>query len=160
MALIVEDGSIVANANSYVTLDEIKDYADLRGFSYCSDGDLTNSAILATDYLQSKCFIGELVDPVVQPLLWPRSDVWLYGVELPSDSIPNDIKNAQIELTLANSESLLLTNGTESGDNVKKEKAEQLETEYYEGGKSSTFTSQRVNLYLQKFLKPLSLLRK
>lgn len=159
MPLIIEDGSIVPNANSYVTLQEIKDYADARGFAYPDDTKLEQNTILSTDYLQSKCYQGYQVSPSTQSLLWPREDVYIYGELQASDSIPSQLKNAQIELALAASNETLLTDGSQSGDNVKREKTDMIETEYYEGGKSSVFTSQRVNSYLQLLLKPLSLLR-
>lgn len=158
MTLIIEDGSIVPNANSYVTVAEIKSYADLRGITYPVDAQIEQNAILATDYLQSKCYLGELVEET-QPLLWPRQDVWVNGLELSSTAIPDDIKNAQIELALAQYQQNILNDGSESGTDIKREKTGEIETEYYEGGKSSVFNSQRVNLYLQKYLAPIGLLR-
>lgn len=158
--LVIEDGSIVAGADSYVTVEEIKAYADKRGLTYpADDAQIEILAITATDYLQSKCYIGELVSPNVQPLLWPRSDVWVNGLELLSTVIPDDIKNAQIELALAQYQQNILNDGSESGTDIKREKTDIIETEYYEGGKSSVFNSQRVNLYLQKYLQPIGLLR-
>jgi hypothetical protein len=158
VALIIEDGSIVPNANSYVTVAEIKAYADLRGMTYPADAQIEQNAILATDYLQSKCYLGELVEET-QPLLWPRQDVWVNGYELSSTSIPNDLKNAQIELALAAYTQSLLNDGSDTGENIKSEKTDMIETQYYEGGKSSVFNSQRVNSYLQKYLEPVGLLR-
>jgi hypothetical protein len=158
--LVIEDGSIVAGADSYVTVAEIKAYADKRGLTYPADDAQTEIlATMATDYLQNKCYIGELVSPNVQPLLWPRSDVWVNGLELSSTAIPDDIKNAQIELALAQYQQNILNDGSESGTDIKREKTGEIETEYYEGGKSSVFNSQRVNLYLQKYLAPIGLLR-
>ena len=150
--LIVEDGSIVTGANTYVTLAEVKTYADARGLTYPDDTQLEKNIILSTDYLQSLCYQGMQVEPTVQPLKWPREDVWIYGVELPSDSIPNDLKNAQIEAALAQGSQSLLNDGSDTGENIKKEKTDMIETEYFDGGKSSVFKSERVNSYLQKFL--------
>lgn len=158
--LIIEDGSIVAGANSYVTVQEIKDYADLRGFELpCTDPSVETLAILAMDYLQSKCYQGQQVEVNVQPLLWPRQHVYINGEEFPNNAIPSQLKNAQIELAIAQSSISVLQDGTDTGDNVKREKNDIVETEYYEGGKNYTFNSQRVNSYLNMLLKPIGLVR-
>lgn len=101
-ALIIEDGSVVAGANSYVTAQEIVDYAKLRGVTVANDSDQADIlAIKAMDYLNIQCFTGEQVEPGVQPLPWPRKCV------VPGDtadgyvySIPPNLKIAQTQLAL------------------------------------------------------------
>ena len=157
MALIIENGSIVTGANSYVTIAEIKAYADLRGISYPDDEAIEVNAILATDYLQSKCYAGVQVEPNVQPLEFPRDDLYIKNVLVPSDSIPEQLKNAQIEAALAQtSQDLLQSGGTDAS--VSSESLGSIKFNY-DGGSSSSFNSQRVNLYLNELLKPLSLNR-
>ena len=157
--IIVEDGTIVAGANSYVTAQEVQDYADLRGIDYPCETELNQNIIKATDYLQSRCYRGEQVDPGVQPLLWPRQYVYIYNQEITSDSIPQQLKNAQIELALAQGETDVMNNGVDRGDNVKRKKTDVLEVEYYEGGNNYLFSSQRVNSYLRLLEKPLGVIR-
>jgi hypothetical protein len=157
--IIVEDGTIVAGANSYVTAQEVQDYADLRGIDYPCETELNQNIIKATDYLQSRCYRGEQVDPGVQPLLWPRQYVYIYNQEITSDSIPQQLKNAQIELALAQGQTDVMNNGVDRGDNVKRKKTDVLEVEYYEGGNSYLFQSQRVNSYLRLLEKPLGVVR-
>jgi hypothetical protein len=159
MTIIVEDGSIVAGANSYVTTQEVQDYADLRGIDYPCETELNQNIIKATDYLQSRCYQGEQVDPGAQSLLWPRQYVYIYNQEIASDSIPQQLKNAQIELALAQGETDVMNNGVDRGDNVKREKFDFRETEYYEGGSNYLFESQRVNSYLRLLEKPLGVVR-
>ncbi len=157
MALIIEDGSIVTGANSYVTIAEIKAYADLRGIAYPDDAAIEVNAILATDYLQSKCYAGVQVEPNAQPLEFPRDDLYIKNVLVPNDSIPEQLKNAQIEAALAQtSQDLLQSGGTDT--NVSSESLGSIKFNY-DGGSSSSFNSQRVNLYLNELLKPLSLNR-
>lgn len=122
MAIVVEDGSIVTGANSYVTRQEVQDYADLRRIEYPCNSELDANIILATDYLQSKCYLGEQVEPNTQPLLWPRKYVTINGEEFPDDSIPQQLKNAQIELALAQGQTDVMNDGVDRGDNVKREK--------------------------------------
>ena len=157
--IIVEDGTIVAGANSYVTAQEVQDYADLRGIDYPCETELNQNIIKATDYLQSRCYRGEQVDPGVQPLLWPRQYAYVYNQEIASDSIPQQLKDAQIELALAQGETDVMNNGVDRGDNVKRKKTDVLEVEYYEGGNNYLFSSQRVNSYLRLLEKPLGVVR-
>ncbi|MAE86332.1 MAG: hypothetical protein CMB80_26595 [Flammeovirgaceae bacterium] len=159
MTIIVENGSIVAGANSYVTRQEVQDYADLRGIDYPCGTELDQNIILANDYLQSRCYQGEQVDPSTQPLLWPRKYVYIYNQEVASDSIPQQLKNAQIELALAQTNTDVMNNGVDRGDNVKRKKTDVLEVEYYEGGNNYLFSSQRVNSYLQLLVKQLGVVR-
>lgn len=159
MTIIVENGSIVAGANSYVTRQEVQDYADLRGIDYPCDTELDQNIILANDYLQSRCYQGEQVDPSTQPLLWPRKYVYIYNQEIASDSIPQQLKNAQIELALAQTNTDVMNDGVDRGDNVKRERFDFRETEYYEGGSNYLFESQRVNSYLRLLEKSLSVVR-
>ena len=159
MTIIVENGSIVAGANSYVTRQEVQDYADLRGIDYPCGTELDQNIILANDYLQSRCYQGEQVDPSTQPLLWPRKYVYIYNQEVASDSIPQQLKNAQIELALAQTNTDVMNNGVDRGDNVKRKKTDVLEVEYYEGSNNYLFSSQRVNSYLQLLVKQLGVVR-
>jgi len=160
MALIIEDGSIVAGANSYATVAEIQNYADLRNMSLpCSTGEIEVIAILAMDYLEAQCYQGELVEPNVQPLQWPRQYVYINGEEFPNNAIPSQLKNAQIELAIAQQSISILSDGTNPADNVKREKTDMIETEYYDGGKNSVFSSQRVKSYLRYLVAPTRLVR-
>jgi hypothetical protein len=157
--IIVEDGTIVAGANSYVTTQEVQDYADLRGIDYPCETELNQNIIKATDYLQSRCYQGEQVEPGVQPLLWPRQYVYIYNQEIASDTIPEQLKSAQIELALAQAQTDVMNDGVDRGDNVKRKKTDVLEVEYYEGGNNYLFSSQRVNSYLRLLEKPLGVVR-
>ena len=153
MALIIEDGSIVANADSYVTVAEIRAYADKRGFDVpVADATVEQLAILANDYLQSLNYIGDLVEKT-QPLKWPRKNI----IDVANDTIPSDIKNAQIELAIAASDSELLTR--EQSAAVIKETIGNIATDYAGNGVTSVFSSQRVSRYLGKYLVSAAVLR-
>ena len=158
MTLIIEDGSLVENANTFISLDDVKTYADLRGIEYPADNELSQNIILAGDYLNSLCWKGDLVI-ASQSMSWPRSDVYAFNEMLPTDEIPSNIKNAQIEAALAKSNTDLLSDGSDTNQSVKKEKADILETEYFEGGKQSVFQSQKVNRYTTPLLQSISTVR-
>ena len=57
--LIIEDGSIVEKANSYITIDEYKDWLLMMGYSVDESKDYTPDIIYACKYLNSLDFIGE-----------------------------------------------------------------------------------------------------
>lgn len=101
--IIVEDGSIVANANSYVTAAELETYADERGVTGLSADSDTRAHLLfkAMDYIETRVFQGQQVDFGVQELVWPRDEVYIEGNLLSKTAIPLMLKRAQCELALA-----------------------------------------------------------
>ena len=123
--IIVEDGSIVANANSYVSEAEFATYASDRGIVI--NGIKSILLIQAMDAIELENFIGTKYTKD-QPLMWPRSGVVLYGYSLGVDQIPDLLKEAQMELALA----------IDAGNNplatqdrtVKREKVGPIDTEY------------------------------
>lgn len=138
MALVVEDGSIVANANSYNSVAEIRDYATARGSSLPAlDADIEKLAIQATDYLESlyKNYQGYRTSPATQTLQWPRTGVVLYDdLEIGANEIPILLKRAHAQATIEAYSQDLLPNNTQG---VKKEKVDVLEVEYQDGSSDS-----------------------
>ena len=100
MALIIEDGSIVPNANSFVTVAEARLYAGERGVSMpAGDTEVEQALVKAGDYLLSyeQKLKGDRAG-ASQTMVYPRSDVMLFGTLFPNDGIPQQLKNAQIVL--------------------------------------------------------------
>jgi hypothetical protein len=96
MALVVEDGTLVSGADSYVTLAEFKAWADKRGVTYGTDSVVTQQIYRAMDYIESLNFIGEKSDEN-QALQWPRDQVVIDGYYIDSDEMPNELKVAVYE---------------------------------------------------------------
>jgi hypothetical protein len=99
MALVVEDGTLVANANSFVTRAEIIAYAAARGVTLEDDASTDVLGIKAMDYLWTLCLKGTLVEDATTP--YPRTG--LVTGDTAEDyvhSIPNSIKQAQLQLAL------------------------------------------------------------
>lgn len=150
--LIIEDGSIVDNANSLTTDEEFKTYANLR----CMTVPATEPArdalqILAMDYLfsvESKlqgCRVS-----VDQELPYPRTGVCANNFNIASDAIPKMLKNALMELALqAQTSDILLSSQVQ---NVSKEKLGDLEVEYFSGGAWSQVRTDRADAYLNPLL--------
>lgn len=138
MSLTIEDGSGVADANSFVTVAEATAYAEARGLSLpATDAEKEQLLIKAADYLLSveDRFKGERV-AADQALSWPRKDVYLYGSlePLPDNQIPKALKNAQCQLAVD-----LVNNDlqpTDQGKEVQTETVGPLSTTYFRSGTS------------------------
>ena len=125
MALIVETGEIVENANSYVDLAYARAYATARGLAL-SDADDTLEAqlITAMDYLEA--LRSQYQGTKLGSLQWPRYGVFIDGVELASDTIPKELKDAQCRLAFEVSSGVDIM-PTTSGKYAKREKVGDLE---------------------------------
>lgn len=101
MALIIEDGTIVANANSYVTAANLDTYLSDRGLSITASttADKEELLIRAMDYLELQRFLGVKFTRD-QALQWPRVSVVIDGYLVDSDTIPELLKEAQMETTI------------------------------------------------------------
>src|SRR3546814_1420651 len=101
MALVIEDGTIVAGANSYIDVPAAKVYASARGVDLGTDDAVTEQRLLsAMDYLESLSYKGLRTDPDVQSLAWPRTGVTFDGRTFGPNTIPPQLKNAQAQLVI------------------------------------------------------------
>jgi len=152
VSLIIEDGSQVANANSFVTDADYTVYATARGLTVgATVGDREQELIKAVDYLQSvENSLQGYRSSSTQELIYPRQGVTLYGYVLASDVIPKELKNAQMEAAIYANSGVLLANT--SNNNIKSEKLDTLEVEYFKGGSSTNTQLTRVNAQLRPLL--------
>lgn len=137
MALIIENGSGVADANSYVTAAEAVAWVEARGKAFIGDETAVEQLLLtAMDLVESfrAQFSGNKTDPE-QSLQWPRTGATLDGVSLADDFIPKELKYAQIQLAYDAQTVDLQPTGT--GQETLKEKVDVLEVEYAERGTGS-----------------------
>ena len=155
MALVIEDGTIVAGANSFVTRAEIIAYAVARGTVLPNEDSTDVLAIQAMDYFRTLCFRGDLVDPA-QTTPFPRSgledgdtaDDWVY-------SIPQQIKVAQMQLALNAGRGLQLLDAQGTGQRLKRRKTGPMEREYFapgEGDQADRIRDPLVDAMLQDFI--------
>lgn len=104
--MIVEDGSIVAGADSYISVNDATQYhaARLHRASWATADATTQeqALITATQFVDAYIrFYGSRVSQD-QPLEWPRKDVYdRDGRLLPSDEIPQRLKDAVCEQAFA-----------------------------------------------------------
>ncbi len=139
MALTIETGAGVPNADSYVTVQAARDYASSRGLPFPTpDADAEVLLRRACDYLDTleEQYKGARTTGT-QPLAWPRLAVIVFGEEVADDSIPDQLKRAQCQLACDAKTTSLMPNGT--GREVLRTKVDVIETEYAKSG-SGTVT--------------------
>lgn len=152
MATIVqEDGTGLANANSYATEAELSTYATDRGVTI--SGTAAVLLIQAMDYIEQMDFIGSKYSST-QALVWPRVDVVIDGYSVEYSTIPQLLKDAQMEVCVA------IDGGNNPLSNVSREtireKVGELEVEYKASALFQTYL-RAVQFKLKKLLKSTSL---
>lgn len=134
MSIVVEDGTGLSNAESYISVAEANTYHTNRGNSSWTGTDAVKEAALrkATQYLDVTYVWNGDIKSTTQSLNWPRDNVVdNQGRDL-EDSVPQKIKDATAELAVASLSADLLT-VTSNSDYVKREKVGELEIEYKDG---------------------------
>ncbi len=151
--LIIEDGTGVSGANTYVTDVEYAAYAAARGLTIGSDAPAREIELIQSmDFLFSreKDLQGQR-SVNAQENIYPRKNVFIRDIKLDKDAIPIELKNAQMEGGVASNSQKLLINATVQ--NVSKERLGQLEVEYFSGGSFENIRLDRVINYLKPLLK-------
>jgi hypothetical protein len=151
--LIIEDGSIVANANSFTTDAEFLEYANLRGFDVpATEPERDALQIQAMDYIFGKeqKMKGVRVS-ATQELMYPRKGVTANNFAIASSVIPKELKSAQLELAAqAHASELLVTGKTQ---NVSSFSVDGVVSEsYFNGGSFERVRTDRADVYLDPLL--------
>jgi len=134
MSLIVENGSIVPNADSYVAVADYEAWADARGIEY-DDAAVESQILRAMDYIETLRFIGQK-STKNQSLQWPRVGVVVDGYELDYNEIPQQLKRAVYESIKAESEGLSQLANVER--RTLREKVGEIEVQYADNSNSQT----------------------
>lgn len=98
MAIIVENGSIVPGANSYVTEAELAQYATDRGVTLV--GTASQLLYKSMDYIEAQSYIG-YKSTQEQPLQWPRDSAYIDGYLFSSAEIPKELKEGQMMVAIS-----------------------------------------------------------
>lgn len=138
MSLVIEDGSLVDSADSYVTVEEVLEYAEKRALvlSLTTDAHVETLVHRAMDLLEAQetTFQGTRVS-AEQPLSWPREGVILNGFDVDPTTIPVALKKALCQLAVdADSRDLMPTS---DGREVIEEKVDVISTKYAQTGNAS-----------------------
>jgi hypothetical protein len=132
ITIIVEDGSNVANANSYVSVATAREYAEYRGIELDADDETVAAQIIVgMDYLEAKeCdFQGERTYED-QALSWPRKCVYINCKEFAEDAIPNQLKGALVQLVMAQEEGIDIAPNSSPDDFITSAKVGPLSVTY------------------------------
>ena len=155
LTLIVEDGTGVQNANTYLTVAEAETILDNLGYSFdaaLSEDQKEQFLIRSASYLESfwNQYQGNK-NSCDQGLQWPRYGACIYNCAVANDVVPDQIKQAQALGTYYESNSQSLQPIT-SGQTVKmKEIAGAVKKEYFDNGSVDGVTQFRD---IQNLLKP------
>lgn len=140
-SIIVEDGSIISGANSYVSTTELTTFASNRGITIT--GTLADLLIQAMDYIENLPFKGvKLTED--QPLQWPRGFVNVDGYYIRTDEIPQQLKDGLCHCAIA------IDQGNDPIQDLSqtaiRKKVGDLEIEYAQGTTSVTVNRKILNV--------------
>jgi len=154
MALTVEDGTGLANADSYISVADALAYHDARGntnWATITTLEQEQAIRRATDFMQQVYSWKGSRKTDTQALAWPRYYVERDNGYYPSDSVPNEVKNACAELAFKAAGGDL---SPDIAQRVIREKIGPIEVEYDKN--SVQFTTYRaINNLLSPFLNGL-----
>lgn len=142
--LLVEDGSEVTSANSYISLDDADTYFENRGntaWDAASDTAKEEALLRACDYLDTLNWKGYKAE-YENSLEWPRESVDdRNGYAVGNDEIPQKVINAQCEAALLELTAGTLTPTLDKDDRIRSEKVDVIETSYFDDAREkSKFT--------------------
>jgi predicted Zn-dependent protease len=141
MTLIVEDGSIVTSANTYINLADARTRATILGVSIsATDGTAEQQLEQAALYVdrEYRARYQGYKTIVSQPMQFPRCGVYIDGFAVDTDNIPQEIIDAQVYATaqLEASEELYANS---DGKNIASEGVDGVVSiSYFDNGKSGS----------------------
>ena len=154
MPLIIENGSIVPGANSYVAVAEARAYVESRGGLFpVEDIDGEYKILEAMDYLEShrEQFKGDLVR-LDQPLGFPRNNFYAEDWLWPSTEIPRQVLNAVLALVFEVCQGKDLYNPESEAPPAIKKKVGPIETVYAQPARVSKVYKNTQSQVLMKLL--------
>lgn len=155
MALIVETGDGLSNAQTYATVAQLKAFATARGLSVPSaQNDCEVLLVKAADAMRGLAYKGERVRKT-QALDFPRSGVCIDGFDYDSTEIPVEVVHGQCALAIeAQTTDLLPTAAASAYGPVIEETVGPVSVSYAESGISrSTPLVQKARVFLGKVLR-------
>lgn len=162
--LIIEDGSGVSNANSYVDLDYAIEYCTMKGYTdwlSLSENEQKINLIRGTEFVDNYYTWKGYAKTPTQSMAFPRVDIYDIN-RFRVEGIPEKLKKACIEaawLNTSSSSETLFSTKDENGQ-VKRQKVDSLEVEYFSTSNNVSSVNSQVDyttLYdiLNKLLKGL-----
>ena len=143
MALIVEDGSVVTGADSYISVTDATTYFDNHSAPTTWTSSNTAKKEGALRYATTSVdgmflFTGEVFS-LTQPLAWPRSDATDYEDRtIATNTVPQRVKDATCELALLHLTKPLNQNYDRGGE-TKIEEVGPIKVEYFSNASVEPF---------------------
>lgn len=158
MSLIVEDGTGRADAESYASVPEADAHHAALGneASWLDlDTDVKEVALRKAANFMRQVYRPRWAGTRVryeQRLDWPRYGVMVDGFAVLSNTVPQDVKEACIELAFRSAQGEELLPDQEAGNSqVKREKIGPLDTEYFENSVGAAERFQSVTAMLTPY---------
>ena len=142
MALIIEDGTGVADADSFLSLVDARALAANYGITLPTD-DIEAEVLLRNGYLGLLTIEPQLQGfraHDIQTNIYPRTGVYKNCVAVGGDSIPNEVKLSQLYQADA-IQSGVSTNGVISGQKLKSFSVDGVYSETYQDGSSASLNA-------------------
>lgn len=167
MALIIEDGTEVVGANTFVDVADYVGYWDDRFDETASDK--TSQAKISASLIKATAYMGYTFRDrwkgarvtSTQDLDWPRKNVFLEDtgvkVEIDNATIPQEVKDAELELAKIAVDDLDLAPALDRGGQLESFKVGPLEIKYF-GRAVPQKVFVKVNAILRPLLNPNALL--
>ena len=135
MALTIETGAGVENADSYVEVADLDSFASERGITSLPATEPEKEALLrlAFDYVEShrRRFNGVKTNEGNTFPQFPRTGLTIDGEEVDENTVPREVKLAQMQLAIDAVDQDLAPTG--DGRAIIREKVDVLETQYDSG---------------------------
>ncbi|HGB8328100.1 TPA: DnaT-like ssDNA-binding protein [Salmonella enterica subsp. enterica serovar Enteritidis] len=129
--LVVEDGSIVPGANSYVSAAEVDEFITNEGILIQPGTDPYYQAAKAAIRLDNQFnWLGRKVSKT-QSMAWPRTGLGACNVDIAESVIPREVKLAQLYM-MASVLSYDGEEGVRSDQALRRKKVGNLEIEYFD----------------------------
>ena len=125
--IIIENGTGVENSNTYLSIDEFQDIADMLGHSYTGwSTDETMARLIRSTIILDSTYRNSYPGTRLkneQGLEWPRRQAHYYdGGTINDDVVPKEVKYAQVEMVFAlgnNLQPVVNINGSIKEERVK-----------------------------------------
>lgn len=154
ITIIVEDGTVVENANSYISLEDLREYAASNNYEISTNDETVKRAIIQScEFLNGLDYIGSPSTAYAE-MAFPRTTIDdLEGI------IPQQIIKAQCYLacnSLLDNIELFTTDANSGNLGVQSEKVSVLETSYFQGLREDYLasTGNKKFPYIWSLLKP------
>jgi hypothetical protein len=155
MSLIVEDGSVVDNANSYNTVSSAGTYMDNRTSSTwtsASTDEKEKALYEGGMYLNSLNWKGSKTERD-QSMEWPRANVYDNDEYLyPTNVVPQKVQDAQVEAAIESLAGSDLFPTVTPDSKIKRKKVDVLEKEFFGSASNGRTTFTVIDGLLKGFL--------